>query len=80
SPEKPPRSISQSKSSGRKSKSSSLSAIKRKYGKAHSQNGDPEWYLENLSRANTNNNNNNNNDNNTAISSAMSTPTIDRPS
>ncbi|CAF1544093.1 unnamed protein product, partial [Rotaria sordida] len=70
-----PRSISQTKSSGRKSKSSST--IKRKHGKANVYNGEPKWYLETLSSINTNNNNNNDN---TAISSTISTPIIDRSS
>lgn len=77
--EKPPRSSSQTKPTGRKSKSSSLSAIKRKYGKALSHNGEPKWYLESSSSGNTNNNNNNDN-NNTNMSSAISTPNADRPS
>ena len=42
-PEKPPRSISQTKSSGRKSKSST---IKRKPGKTNGRNGEAKWYLE----------------------------------
>ncbi|CAF3953866.1 unnamed protein product [Rotaria sordida] len=74
-PDKPPRSISQTKSSGRKSKSSST--IKRKHGKTNVYNGEPKWYLETLSSINTNNNNNNDN---TAISSTISTPIIDRSS
>ncbi|CAF3436491.1 unnamed protein product [Rotaria sp. Silwood1] len=75
-PDKPPRSISQTKSPGRKSKSSS--AIKRKQGKRNVHNGEPKWYLETLSSINTNNNNNNNNNDNTTISSTISTPIIDR--
>ncbi|CAF4299502.1 unnamed protein product, partial [Rotaria sp. Silwood2] len=74
-PDKPPRSISQTKSSGRKSKSSS--AIKRRHGKTHVHNGEAKWYLETLSSINTNNNNNNNHDN-TTVSSTISTPIIDR--
>ena len=69
----PTRSMSQTKSSGRKSKSSSSSNIKRKHGKASLRNSEPKWYLENLSSMNSNNNNNNN-DNIT-----ISTPIVDQP-
>jgi hypothetical protein len=65
--------MSQTKSSGRKSK---CSTIKRKPGKTNGRNTEPKWYLENLSLINTNNNNNNDN---ATISSTISTPTIDRP-
>ncbi len=74
-PEKPPRSMSQTKSSGRKSKSST---IKRKLGKINGKNGEAKWYLESASSINTNNNNNN--IDNSTISSARSTPITDRPS
>ncbi len=63
-PEKPPRSMSQTKSSGRKSK---CSMIKRKPGK----NGEAKWYLETLSSMNINHNEN---------TSITSTPVHDRPS
>ncbi len=71
-PDKPPRSMSQTKSSGRKSK---RSTIKRKSGKTNERNGEAKWYLETSS---INMNNNNNNNDNTTISSTISTPSIDR--
>ncbi|UJR27064.1 hypothetical protein I4U23_008367 [Adineta vaga] len=81
SPDKPPRSMSQTKSSSRKSKSSLSSSTKQKHSKSSSRHRESKWYLDTLSSSsNTNNNNNNNNDNNFIISSAFSTPSIDRSS
>lgn len=61
--------MSQTKSSGRKSKCSN---IKRKSGKTNGRNGDTKWYLETLSTININNNND-------TPPSTISTPSIDRP-
>jgi hypothetical protein len=71
-PEKPPRSMSQTKSSRHKSKSSSR---KGKSDKTNEHYGEAKWYLETLSSINTNNNNDN-----TTISSTISTPSMDRSS
>jgi len=68
-PDKPPRSMSQTKASGRKSRSS---FIRRK----PSKNDESKWYIE---TTNINNNNNNNNNNNHEASTT-STPIIDRSS
>lgn len=66
-PDKPPRSMSQTKTPGRKSRSS---FIKKK----SSKNDESKWYIE-TTNINTNNNNNNNHD-----TSTISTPNIDRSS
>ena len=72
-PEKPPRSLSQTKPTGKKSKSS---GTKRKAGRGNGKNGESKWYLEtSSSSANTVNHEN------TALSNLVtSTPVIDRPS
>ncbi len=66
-PEKPPRSMSQTKSCGKKSK---CSATKRKSGR----NGESKWYLETSSTININQNEN------ATMSSITSTPINERPS
>ncbi|CAF0737154.1 unnamed protein product [Adineta ricciae] len=80
--DKPPRSMSQTKSSSRKSKLSLSSSIKQKHGKSSGRHKESKWYLDTRSSAsfNTNNNNNNSNENNFTTLSTFSASNIDRPS
>ena len=82
-PDKPPRSMSQTKASSRKSKLSLSSSSKQKHGKSSSRHKESKWYLDTRSAAacntNNNNNNNNSNENNFTMLSTFSTPNIDQP-
>lgn len=71
-PEKPPRSMSQTKATSRKSKSSGM---KRKMCKSNGKNGEAKWYLDSSPSANIDNH-----EHTTLSNIVSSTPVLDRPS